>query len=166
MIIEKIESISGIVDSPFFKPVQNFPEPQAASSKSTLIKKSGSAQEIAFQFSEEAQRLRQMGQQIDQIEKTISLVKEELSTMRRTLPPFPPGSEERVRILKSYLGLRKLIEQLTIPAEVDHERFKDGITIPVLSDQATDQEWDSAVSALDTATETIQQKRTSLKTGI
>ena len=55
---------------------------------------------------------------MDQIEKTASSLKEEINTMQRTLPPFPPGSQERVRLLKSYIGLRKLIEQLTVPPEV------------------------------------------------
>ena len=154
------------MENAFPRPVQDFPRPRTESSKDPWIKTPDSGKEIAPHFSEAAVRLQQMDQQMDQIEKTASSLREELNTMRRTLPPFPPGSQERVRLLKSYIGLRKLIEQLTVPPEVPFIRFKEDIQTPELSAQASDQEWDSAITALDKTQEAIQQKRASLETGI
>ncbi|OGP50504.1 MAG: hypothetical protein A2Y79_06320 [Deltaproteobacteria bacterium RBG_13_43_22] len=166
MEIQRIDNISLFVDNTLSRPVQDFPKPRTVSSKTPWIKAPESAKEKAPHFSEAAMRLQEMDQQMDQIEKTASSVKEELNTMRRTLPPFPPGSEERVRILKGYIGLRKLIEQLTVPPEVPFIRFKEEISIPEMSDQASDQEWEKAIQALDKTKEAIQQKRASLESGI
>jgi hypothetical protein len=162
MNIEKIGSLSLLSDNTFFKLVKNSPKSSAASSKTYRSRQAESEKEIVPHFSEAAVHLQKMDQQLDQIEKTAGSVREELTAMRRTLPPFPPGSEERVRILKGYVGLRKLIEELTIPPEVNSEKIKEEITIPKLSDQATDQEVDAVILALDKKMETIQQKRVSL----
>jgi hypothetical protein len=42
-----------------------------------------------------------------------------LERIVKNYPPFPPGSEERVKILKSISSLRKEIDQLTIPPPDD-----------------------------------------------
>lgn len=52
-----------------------------------------------------------MDKALDYIEK----MKEQLETLLKNYPPFPPGSEERVQILKSIQTFRKQIDQLTIP---------------------------------------------------
>lgn len=44
-------------------------------------------------------------------------VKEGLTGMTKFFPPYPPGSEERVRFLKGYVAFRMLIERLTIPPD-------------------------------------------------
>jgi hypothetical protein len=150
----------------YSRKVQEFSKSRTESSGIPWTKTLEIPKEIAPNFSETAVRLQQMDQQMDEIEKTASSLREELNTMRRTLPPFPPGSQERVRLLKSYIGLRKLIEQLTIPPEVPFIRFKEEISLPEMSDKASDQDWDRAISALDKTQETIQQKRASLESGI
>ena len=166
MIIQPIESIVLQNDYTFYRSAQNIPASQPISLSEPAGKKTPVVQEEIPYFSEAAQRLRKMEQRMGQIEKTISSVKEELNTMRRTLPPFPPGSQERVRILKSYIGLRKLIEELTIPPEVDLKMFKDEIQIPELGNQSTDKEVDAALLVLDKTRQTIQDKRASLEAGI
>jgi hypothetical protein len=170
MIIQPIEPIIIPDDYTYYKSVQNIPATPPVSPGPPVSKKASVGKEKLPHFSEDAQRLRKMDQQMGQIEKTVSSVKEELSTMRRTLPPFPPGSQERVRILKSYIGLRKLIEQLTIPPEVtsnmDSKIYNQGIHIPELGEQATDQEVDAALLALEKVQETIQGKMASLEAGI
>jgi hypothetical protein len=92
-----------------------------------------------------------------QIEKSASSLREKITTMQRTLPPFPPGSQERVRLLKSYVGLRKLIEQLTIPPEVPLFRQKKELDLPEISNPDSDQEWKTAVKGLDKTLGAIQQ---------
>ncbi len=52
----------------------------------------------------------------------ISKMKKELDTFVKQYPPYPQGSEERVKILKSYVGLRKQIEELTIPPDYHFAR--------------------------------------------
>ncbi len=167
MIIQPIESIVLLDDYPFYKPVQNIPASQPVSPGPPVSKKASVGKEkLPYNFSEAAQRLREKDQQMSQIEKTLSSVKEELNTVRRTLPPFPPGSQERVRMLKGYIGLRKLIEELTIPPEVELKMFKDEIQIPELGDQATNKEVDAALLALDKIQQTIKEKKASLEVGI
>jgi len=52
---------------------------------------------------------------------TVGRMKDALERITKNFPPFPPGSEERVRILKSYAELRRQIDALTIPPVKDNE---------------------------------------------
>ena len=162
----RIDSISLLVNSALSRSAQDFPKMSTGSSKIPWIKSPNSSNEIVPRFSEAAVRLQKMDQQIDQIGKAASSLKEEIITMQRTLPPFPPGSQERVRLLKSYIGLRKLIEELTIPHEVPIIRNKEEISLPEISDQATDQEWKAAIKGLERTQEVIQRRKSSLETGM
>lgn len=54
---------------------------------------------------------------IGHINDLVSKMKANLTSIVKMYPPYPPGSQERARILKSYIGLRREIEQLTIPPE-------------------------------------------------
>jgi len=54
---------------------------------------------------------------IGHVNDLVAKMKANLSTIVKMYPPYPPGSQERSRILKSYIGLRREIEQLTIPPE-------------------------------------------------
>ncbi len=53
------------------------------------------------------------------VKEAVSRMQESLETITKSYPPFPPGSEDRVRALKSYAALRKQIAQLTVPPEED-----------------------------------------------
>jgi hypothetical protein len=59
----------------------------------------------------------------------ISKMKKELDTFVKQYPPYLQGSQEREKILKSYIGLRKQIEELTIPPDYQFARR-------ILSDKA------------------------------
>jgi hypothetical protein len=48
---------------------------------------------------------------------TVDAMKRELEVIVKNFPPFPPGSEERVRRLRSYAALRTMIDRLTFPPE-------------------------------------------------
>ena len=52
-----------------------------------------------------------------EIGKAVDALKTTLEGIVKNYPPFPPGSEERVKLLRSYSGIRKQIDQLTIPPD-------------------------------------------------
>ena len=49
------------------------------------------------------------------IDDYIERMKAQLEQIVKQFPPFPPGSEDRVRALRAYAYFRNLIDQLTIP---------------------------------------------------
>ena len=164
MIIQPIEPIGIPDDYTYYQSAQNIPASQPVSPGPSVGKKADVGEEQTPYISEDAKRLLKMDQQMGQIENAVSSVKEQLNTMRRTLPPFPPGSQEWVRLLKSIIGLRKLIEELTVPHDVTSKEYGE-IHIPELGDQATEKEVDAVLVALDKAAENIRQKMASLKQG-
>jgi hypothetical protein len=116
------------------------------------------------QISRTGRTLSQLDGTLSFIGQAVSKVKDQLLEMRRTLPPFKPEDAERVRILRSYIGLRKLIDELTVPHPANTDKVKEDIQLPALSDTASDQEVVGAVNALSKTEETIQGKRVSLGT--
>jgi len=53
-----------------------------------------------------------------EIGKHVEQMKTDLENIaQKTYPPYPSGSEERTKILKSYSAFRRLINQLTIPPD-------------------------------------------------
>jgi hypothetical protein len=115
-------------------------------------------------ISQNARNLSHLDGTLSFIEQVVAKMKEQLLEIRRTLPPFGPEDAERVKILRGYVGLRQLIDQLTFPQPAQSEQFKEGLDFPKLSDKATDQEVDRAMIVLDKTSRTIQEKRTSLGT--
>ena len=53
--------------------------------------------------------------QLQQVDDSIERMTAQLGRIMKQFPPYPPGSEDRVRALRAYAGCRKLIDQLTIP---------------------------------------------------
>ena len=49
---------------------------------------------------------------------TVDAMKRDLEVIVKNFPPYPPNSEERVKLLRSYAGLRAEIDRLTVPPEV------------------------------------------------
>lgn len=52
-------------------------------------------------------------------DKILEEIKARLNEINKFFPPYPPGSEDRVRLIKGYVAFRLLIEKLTIPPETD-----------------------------------------------
>lgn len=52
----------------------------------------------------------------------IEQMRAQLEQIVKNYPPFPPGSEERVRMLRTFQSFRKQIDQLTIPPRDDGAR--------------------------------------------
>jgi len=70
---------------------------------------------IHSRFSSMARTIRVADENMGKIENYIDRMKTELQRIVKNYPPFPPGSEERVKRLKSINAFRRLINQLTIP---------------------------------------------------
>jgi hypothetical protein len=64
-----------------------------------------------------AATIRTMDQAMEAAGTTIDAMKKELVVITKDYPPFPPGSEERVRRLRGYTALRTMIDKLTFPPE-------------------------------------------------
>ncbi len=66
-----------------------------------------------------ARSIRAADKAMQEIGTQIDDMKSRLQTHVKNYPPFPPGSEERVKMLKSFSAFRKLIDELTIPPNDD-----------------------------------------------
>jgi hypothetical protein len=64
-----------------------------------------------------AQSARIADHAMEDIGKTVGDMKNTVDRIMKNYPPFPPGSEERIRLLRSYAELRKQIDQLTVPPD-------------------------------------------------
>jgi hypothetical protein len=62
-----------------------------------------------------AQKKRIHDKLLDEVEDYIDHLKAQLERIIKNFPPFPPGSEERIQLLRSFAAFRRLIDQLTIP---------------------------------------------------
>ena len=69
------------------------------------------------QFNQISQSIGKVSRAMDQIEARIEKISDKLTAFRKIFPPYPPGSEERVKLLNTISGLRKQIQQLTYPPE-------------------------------------------------
>ncbi len=135
----------------------------------------------------EAMNVRAADQIMDTIGKYIEEMKAQLERIIKNFPPFPPGSEERVKILRSYNALRKQIDQMAFQSKdqgatkiktdspfvgkVEKMGAKAGtlrallpkdLDIPELLHAATDQEISVAIESLNAAREILQEGRARL----
>lgn len=66
-------------------------------------------QAIKLRLNELAERIRGLEKREDVLEE----LKSNLNQINKFFPPYPPGSEERVKFLKSFVAFRVLIDRLT-----------------------------------------------------
>ena len=66
-----------------------------------------------------AQQIRAVNNTMDLIEKHVLEMKATLESVVKAYPPYPQGSAERVAALRQFVGLRKMIDQLTFPPPED-----------------------------------------------
>ena len=64
-----------------------------------------------------ADSVRQSDMAMLEIEKQINQMKARLTTHVKNFPPFLPGSEERVKLMKRFSAFRHQIDQLTFPPD-------------------------------------------------
>ena len=72
-------------------------------------------QKINDSSNEVAQKQRTSDKMLKGAEDYVDHMKAQLERIIKNFPPFPPESTERIKLLRSYAGFRKLIDQLTIP---------------------------------------------------
>ena len=122
-----------------------------------------------------AVQIKQDGQQLAQAGRLLGQMKHELYQITKIYPPYPLDEPERVKFLRSFMGLRQQIDNLTIPppnkwegqnlgvaadqAAQDIPRQADqapvrqpgSFALPVLSDHADDAEVQAAMDKINTA---------------
>jgi hypothetical protein len=141
-------------------------------------------------FNSVARSIRTTNENMGKIENYIERVKAECQRIVKGYPPFPPGSEERVKRLKSINAFRRLIDQLTIPPPSeeftatitpDHDfvsKIEDTqkmpgqknyhqigfgrLDIPQLPENADDEKIYAFVDKLDAAIELLRRNRSDL----
>jgi hypothetical protein len=72
-------------------------------------------QKINDSWNDIAQKKRTHDNILNEMEDYIDRLKAQLERILKNFPPFPPGSEERIQLLRSFAAFRRLIDQLTIP---------------------------------------------------
>jgi hypothetical protein len=73
-------------------------------------------------FNQISQSIGKVSRAMDEIEARVDKISDKLTGFRKIFPPYPPGSEERVKLYKSFSALRKQIQQLTYPPEDEGAR--------------------------------------------
>ena len=147
---------------------------------------------IHSRFSSVARTIRVADENMGKIENYIDRMKTELKRIVKNYPPFPPGSEERVKRLKSIAAFRRLIDQLTIPPPNEeftaktvpdhdvvskinysqkvlsesnlHQTMHDELDIPELPEDANDEKVYAFAEKLDAAGEMLRQSKSDLAT--
>lgn len=73
-------------------------------------------------------RIHDLSQQIHQIDQAMGTIDKKLGEMCASLerilkqyPPYPPESAERIEGLRRFSALRKIIDQLTFPRQVESQ---------------------------------------------
>jgi hypothetical protein len=64
-----------------------------------------------------ARGIRQADASMEKINAYVQQMKAQLERVVKFFPPFPPGDPQREEYLKDYAGMRKLINELTIPPD-------------------------------------------------
>ena len=141
-------------------------------------------------FNSVARTIRGADENMGRIENCIDRMKAELQRIVKSYPPFPPGSEERVKRLKSINAFRRLIDQLTIPPPSEefaakmtpdhgfvskaddtqkmpgqkrhHQTRSERLNIPQLPEHADDEKIYAFADKLDAAKELLRQNRSDL----
>lgn len=134
-----------------------------------------------------AKSLRTDDKTLGKAERLLDKIEGPLQAIVKAYPPFPSGSEERVKMLKSFNSFRKMIDKLTIPAVKDSsspdrtigmESSSEGLpllgsdfdaeqpsmpeeylSIPILPEKADDEEIYNALEKINDAKATIFEIR-------
>ena len=149
----------------------------------------GKLETIHSKFNSVARTIRVADESMEKIENYIDRMETESQRIVKNYPPFPPGSEERVKRLKSIAAFRRLIDQLTIPppkelavkimldhdvvsktnysqkvfSESDlHQTIPEGLDIPQLPEGADDEALHAFIEKLGAAREMLRQMRSEL----
>jgi hypothetical protein len=104
--------------------------------KKTYVSESTNG-DIKLNLSEMAGSISKANAAMNTIGGILAKMKGQLEEVVKNYPPFPPGSSDRERMLKSFAGLRKEIDRLTIPPDDEGAAYimADQKKIPGAGDQ-------------------------------
>jgi len=72
-------------------------------------------QKVNDNINELARIQKAFGKRFEKADSYLEQMKEQLERIIKQFPPFPPGSEDRVKGLRAFIFFRKMMEQLTLP---------------------------------------------------
>ncbi|MFZ7125420.1 MAG: hypothetical protein ACOWWM_04605 [Desulfobacterales bacterium] len=101
-------------------------------------------------------------QTMARIDGDLEQMESEVERFLKMYPPYPPGSEERVEMLKRYAGLRHEIEKMTLPKDQVAKEYIPAmgtLDIPMLGPDATDEQIVGAPQSLANTRRVIGVKR-------
>lgn len=132
----------------------------------------GARAAVDFDLNSLALKIRGGDRKIDEIEQHVEKMKSELEGIVKNYPPFPEGSEERVRMLKTFKAFRDQIASLTLPPPSDQDDFRPmvdpflmlpgEVLIRELSEGATDEEIYAAIDTLHAAKDRLEDVRSDM----
>ncbi len=74
-------------------------------------------QQFNAEFNAVVKSIRIADQAMGEIETNVEQMESEVEMFMKQYPPFPPGSEDRIKYLSRFAMLRKQIDQLTFPPD-------------------------------------------------
>jgi hypothetical protein len=106
-----------------------------------------------------AEKLHKAAQQTKElIEDYIAQVKSQATVMQKFYPPYPPGSEARVQMLKDVPAFRDQIERLSAaPDGIDYSRTKKDVRIQDLEAEIKSMEIRNSLTDVKTSGITVTQ---------
>ena len=96
--------------------VQGTPAATTPSTDRILINNLEGANE---EIREVARQIREVDQTMDVVTQNLEKMTTSLETIVKQYPPFLQSDKERVTALRQFIGLRQMIDQLTVPASED-----------------------------------------------
>lgn len=114
------------------------------------------------QTKEQSNQVAQSVRQLEGVRDGIDKVAENLTKIVKMYPPYPKDSSQRAQLLNDAYGMRKLIEQLTIPPAYE-TLVRNALDTPALSDvNADDTQVSVALDRLNVASAAIAAERKKL----
>ncbi len=103
---------------------------------------------------------------IGEASRLINRARQELDGIVKQFPPFPPNSMEREQYLSSVVGIRAMIQQLTLPRELNPllENTLSGVAFTDAG--ATDAEMQAGLNTLDDMDATLASTQARLGSGL
>jgi hypothetical protein len=174
--IKATDSIfSGLAASPEIRS-KHEGNPQKSSSPSSATSPANGDQDvhqIAVRYQEHlfhnqlASELRTAERDLVETDELLAKMREKLTRIVKNFPPYPLDNPERFKMLQSFIGLRKEIERLMVPAPRDAILSKitdemKSVDIPTLSSDAADKEIERALAEVVAAQEQKSKDRENL----
>lgn len=124
-------------------------------------------QDAKSQGSAAAETVQRRGAALDAVQKNLEGMKQSLTEIVKNFPPFLSGSPERVKLLKSFNGLRHEMDSLMIPPPPTDENTAPKINssslglqeMPIMPPGDTDQGIYRTLNSLDNAAQLVKQQQ-------